>query len=279
MISAAYLNPTAFGDFTGINRTVWIWSHVLADQKFLSIFSILFGAGIVLFCDSIEDRGYRPARFYYKRLFWLFTIGLIHGYIFWHGDILVAYSICGALAFVFRRISPWSQLAIGAIIFIVPAFNYWIFGNSISMWPPEALKGIQETWAPSQIAIDAEVASLQGSLSEQLLWRIPETFKMETFIFFILLGWRILALMMIGMALVRLRFTTGALENRTYMITALIAFILGIGLIVHGLKSNFANGWTMEYSMFFGSLWNYTGSLFVAIGYIAIVMLLLKGLR
>lgn len=48
MIQAAYINPTAYGDFTGINRWVWILSHIFADQKFMTIFSILFGAGIIL---------------------------------------------------------------------------------------------------------------------------------------------------------------------------------------------------------------------------------------
>ncbi|MCK5699567.1 MAG: DUF418 domain-containing protein, partial [Cyclobacteriaceae bacterium] len=73
MISAAYLNPTAFGDLTGINKTTWIISHFLADQKFMAIFSMLFGAGIILFSDYAESRGYLPTRFYYRRLFWLFT--------------------------------------------------------------------------------------------------------------------------------------------------------------------------------------------------------------
>ena len=42
MVSAAYLNPTAFEDLNGMNKWVWILSHALADQKFLSIFSLLF---------------------------------------------------------------------------------------------------------------------------------------------------------------------------------------------------------------------------------------------
>jgi uncharacterized protein len=118
MINAAYLNPTAFGDLTDFNKTVWILSHVLADQKFLSIFSMLFGAGIILFCENVKKKGYLPASFYYRRLFWLFTFGLIHGYLFWHGDILVAYAICGALAFIFRKLRPAVLIAIGLILFL-----------------------------------------------------------------------------------------------------------------------------------------------------------------
>ena len=37
MIDAAYLNPTAYGDLTGINRLVWTLSHVLADTKFMTL--------------------------------------------------------------------------------------------------------------------------------------------------------------------------------------------------------------------------------------------------
>ena len=42
MPSAAYLNPTAYGDLMGVNRCVWIISHLLASGKFISIFSMLF---------------------------------------------------------------------------------------------------------------------------------------------------------------------------------------------------------------------------------------------
>jgi uncharacterized protein len=46
--SAAYLNPMAYGDMNGANKWIWIFSHVIADSKFMTIFSILYGAGIVL---------------------------------------------------------------------------------------------------------------------------------------------------------------------------------------------------------------------------------------
>lgn len=48
MPGAAYFNPMAYGDLTGLNKWVWILSHIFADQKFMTLFSILFGAGIIL---------------------------------------------------------------------------------------------------------------------------------------------------------------------------------------------------------------------------------------
>jgi uncharacterized protein len=42
MVGAAYFNPTAYGDLTGLNYLVWLLSHLLTDMKFMSIFSMLF---------------------------------------------------------------------------------------------------------------------------------------------------------------------------------------------------------------------------------------------
>ena len=276
MISAAYLNPTAFGDLSGVNKTVWIISHVVADQKFMTIFSMLFGVGIILFSDSVEKKGYRPVRFYYRRLFWLFSFGLIHGYLFWHGDILVAFAVCGALAFLFRNLSPWILLALGLIIFTIPSFNYWLFGSSMEMWPQDAIDSINQTWSPAPEAIEKEIAALTGGVSSQLIWRIPETFKMQTFVFLIWMGWRAFAMMLIGMAFFKLGVFSVAFSKKFYTILLLITLSLGYALIMYGVNKNFAAGWAVEYSMFIGWQWNYFGSLLVAVGYIALLMLLTK---
>lgn len=279
MISAAYINPSAFGDLTGINKTIWLLSHLLADQKFISIFSMIFGAGILLFVEHVEQRGYIPARFYFRRLFWLFTFGLIHGYLFWHGDILVAYAACGALAFLLRRISPWVLLPLGLIIFFVPSFNYLLFGRSMELWPPEASNSLKEIWTPGIESINAEIDLLTGSFSEQLVWRIPETFKMETFIFLVWYGWRIFAMMLLGMSFYKLGLLSGNLSKKIYVIMIVVALPIGFALTMIGVNNNFAHDWSMEYSMFFGWQWNYYGSLFMALGYLAIILLFSKYLK
>ena len=59
MIGAAYINPTAYGDLTGLNKWVWIFSHLFADDKFMSIFSMLFGAGVIIFTSRALDKSRR----------------------------------------------------------------------------------------------------------------------------------------------------------------------------------------------------------------------------
>jgi len=276
MIEAAYINPTAYGDLAGINKWSWIVSHVLADQKFLSLFSILFGAGIVLFTNRIEKRGLKPAGMHYRRIFWLLVIGLIHAYVFWHGDILVPYAICGAIAFLFRKKKPKTLLTVGLIIFSISSLIYIMFGVSIHQWPQEAIQGTMASWNPGTEKIAAELTAYRGGWLEQMTHRIPASLIFQTFIFLIWTGWRVGGLMLIGMALYKWDILT-AKRTRSYYVTFMsIGFGIGLPLVIYGVIKNFSTGWTMQYSMFLGSQFNYWGSLFIAMGYIGLIMFISK---
>ena len=101
------LNPTVYGDFTGANYWAWLVGHVFAELKFITVFSALFGAGIVLFIESKQCKGHSAMRLHYRRIGWLIGIGLAHAYLLWYGDILFSYGICGLLlAFA----HDWSRL-------------------------------------------------------------------------------------------------------------------------------------------------------------------------
>ena len=103
---AAYFNPTAYGDFTGANYWVWFAGRMFADQKFMTIFSMLFGAGVIVFTARAQERGDSPAALHYRRAFWLLVIGLAHAYLLWAGDILVSYALCAMLVYPARKHPP-----------------------------------------------------------------------------------------------------------------------------------------------------------------------------
>ncbi|MCE2467760.1 MAG: hypothetical protein J4G06_07015 [Caldilineaceae bacterium] len=64
-------NPTVHGSFEGVEKWLWVVSHVLADQKFMTIFSPLYGAGILLFTTNLERRGTQPTGVFLRRSLWL----------------------------------------------------------------------------------------------------------------------------------------------------------------------------------------------------------------
>ena len=118
-ISIAYMNPTIGGGLEGHNQYFHAFNYIFADTRFMSIFSILFGAGVVLFTQRIEAKGKRVNTLHYKRMFWLLVFGLIHAYFIWAGDILVAYAICGCLVFFFINKSIRKLFMLAFILFLV----------------------------------------------------------------------------------------------------------------------------------------------------------------
>ena len=95
MPAATYFAPTVYGSLTGSDGWVWRLTHVLADMKFMAIFSMLFGAGIVLMSERIESRGQPAKGLHYRRMAWLALFGILHAHLLWYGDILYWYGICG----------------------------------------------------------------------------------------------------------------------------------------------------------------------------------------
>ena len=60
-------------------------SHVFADLKFMAIFSMLFGAGVILATQRRDQAGQRTWTYHYARTFWLLIFGMIHAYFFGTG--------------------------------------------------------------------------------------------------------------------------------------------------------------------------------------------------
>ena len=101
-----------------INEKVWWYVNWIPEGTQRAIFSLLFGAGILLFVSRLEKRmdGMWPAEYFLRRQLWLTVFGLFNGYILlWPGDILFQYSIIGIVAFVFRRL-PVKGLLIASVI-------------------------------------------------------------------------------------------------------------------------------------------------------------------
>src|SRR5262245_19694050 len=74
-----------------VDRVLYYVELFLIEGKFYTIFSVLFGVGFSVLLLRIRAKGLNVYRFYARRVFFLFLIGLAHGILFWHDDILQAY--------------------------------------------------------------------------------------------------------------------------------------------------------------------------------------------
>ncbi len=88
--------------------------------KFISIFSFLFGLGFAIQLSRAETRGVRFLSFYPRRLLALALFGIIHGILIWSGDILLTYSLSGAILLLFRNRQQKTLLWWAGGLFAVP---------------------------------------------------------------------------------------------------------------------------------------------------------------
>ena len=271
---AAYLNPTAYGDLSGANRWVWILSHVFADQKFMTIFSLLFGAGIILMSGRLEERGQRVWGAHYRRAFWLLTFGLAHAYLLSSGDILVTYAVCGLWVYWLRKLRPGWQMVLGVLLLAIPSLLLLGTGLTMQFMPPEILHDLQADWKPIAAAIETEVAAYRGNWLDQMEARVPASVDFQTVVLLLWTNWRAGGLMLMGMALYRWGVLSGRRSRSFYIGMAALGLAIGLPVVSWGVIQNFAHNWTMEFSRFgLGAQANYWGSLFVSAGYIGLLML------
>lgn len=277
--SAAYLNPTAFGDLTGLNKWVWIVSHILASGKFMSIFSMLFGAGVLIFINNATRKGKNSAALHFRRMGWLLLFGMLHAYLLWPGDILVCYALCGMILWFFQDMKEAQLLKAGLVIFLVPVVLGIMWAFTMPFWPAEALASMKETWSPESDIILRELEIMRGGWLQQMKSRVPHAIEMQTTIFIAETGWRVISMMLLGMFLFKREIITAGRSRQFYIRMTLLGMGIGYFLSAAGVWMNFQKGWTLEYSMFLGGQFNYLGSVAVALGYIGLVMLISKSVR
>ncbi len=274
MPAAAYFNPKAYGDLGGANRWVWILSHIFADQKFMTIFSLLFGAGIVLMSERLDERGLRAWGVHYRRTFWLLLIGLAHAYLLWSGGHpggLCAVRLLGLLA-----AQAAARLADGAgrSRRVHPCSSDSGHGPNHAVHSAGDGPGTTGRLATGVATIEEEVASYRGGWLAQMDARVPASVEFQTVGLLFWGLWRAGGLMLMGMALYRWGVLSGRRSRGFYIGMAALGLAIGLPVVSWGVIQNFAHNWTMEFSRFgLGAQANYWGSLFVSAGYIGRLML------
>lgn len=115
--------PVAMADRAGAPVATWAIVHTLFEGSQRALFSLLFGAGMLLMVTRLAQKPGVPAgRTYYRRLFLLMGIGLFDAFILlWPADILLTYAICGLALYPLRKLRPAWLLAIAMAVFALNA--------------------------------------------------------------------------------------------------------------------------------------------------------------
>jgi len=234
---------------------------------------MLFGAGIVLMAERMEARGGRPAGVHYRRTLILLLFGIAHAWILWTGDILYTYAMCALLVYIFRKKQPKTLIILGVASIAVASVISIAGQFSMQFWPEESLSAIAKLWAPLQGQVAAELEAYRGGWSAQNGHRFMAALSMETGAFLWSISWRAGGMMLVGMGLFKMGLFSATLPASTYRKLILAALVVGLPLAGVGVWYHTATDWALEVGFFGGMQFNYWGSLFVALGWVGVVML------
>ncbi|MEM7101159.1 MAG: DUF418 domain-containing protein [Pseudomonadota bacterium] len=294
MVSTYYSDP-GLGISSSTDLFVWSGSELFAEGAMRCLFSILFGAGVVLFTTGENAKG---GALHYKRNFWLLVFGGIDMFILlWTGDILIVYALAGFLLFTVRNVSVKRLLiSAGLLLALITAmYGLTAFGLEMSRQASEQVaatpdpsnldSGLVEMAAgydefirdfrQSEEATAEELAARRGSYAQAFAWTLDAGVEILTFVVPIYLFWDALVMMMIGMALFKSGVLQGKKPTAFYVRMAVIGFV--VGLLFNGYEVNKAiqNDFAIL-SVFAQMQWTYHfGRLGTALGWLGLVMLVL----
>lgn len=277
MVGAAYLNPTAYGDLQGANYWVWFVSHLFVELKFMAIFAMVFGAGIVLMTSRIETSNRDAKPLHYRRMGWLILFGLLHGFLLWYGDILLTYGLCGIVAFKFRKLPPPRLILIGLGFIAASTVIYIYVAWSMPHWQPEQVAAFTRAmWLPTPEMVQLELAAYRSGWLGEMHQRFHDATILQVKGFVVLSFWRVEGLVLIGMALLKLDVFTGRRSAMLYWLFVVAGLLIGVPIAWYGTMRDFATSWDMRQSFFLNYQYNYWGSLLVGLGWVGAVMLLCR---
>ena len=271
--SLARWNPTAYGEFRGVNWWVWLVNSVLADGKFVAIFAMLLGTSIVMQSGRVGAQGGSPGTAHLRRMAVLLALGLLHAYGLWYGDMLVPLALCGALVIPARGLSPRSLLILGGLALAVTPLLSFALTWSTAQSDPVALAAWRAQWTPRPDVIGLEIAQYRGGWAAQMGHRLPAALETQTWYFVSHLLWQLTGLMLIGMALFKLGVLSAARSRSFYLAMGWLGFGGGALLISLALWRSSSTQWDLLDHALVSQPLLYWGNLGVAMGWTALVML------
>lgn len=124
------VGPTEYIDpVTRVGADYWSWFVMILafEGTQRTLFSLLFGAGVILLTSRMEERGAGlfTADIFYRRNIWLIAFGMINSYLLlWNGDILYHYGIVALFLFPLRNMSPRNLIVTGLVGFLALSMVY-----------------------------------------------------------------------------------------------------------------------------------------------------------
>lgn len=211
---------------TALDHAAYAAMLVLFEGKMRALFSLLFGASLLLFVERKDDGGEDGQTLQLRRLGWLAVFGYLHFLLLWWGDILFLYAMAGVIVLALRHLPSPAALIAALLMFTawqadgvidsLPAARAEMTGHRAMPDDAKALAAARDYQAGQ---IDQETREYRSGFLEQVGLRLSER-PFHPFTAVYSLG-ETVPYMMIGMLLMRSGFFSGGWRRRWLWATAL----------------------------------------------------------
>lgn len=288
---------------SGINYYLWYGVIWLMNGTQRALFSMLFGAGVILFLSRKESRleGLAPADYFFRRQLWLIVLSLFDVYVLlWNGDILFDYACYGMLIFTFRKLSVkglWIAAAV-CFLFLIARENRDLYENKLMISEGEEIASIDtiqtkltalqrskledmerlktRSTKKSKLTETEETNEvLRGTYRDVYKWRTEN--YIDSLVDYLYLGaWDVLVFMLLGMAFFKSGLLTGDSPVSHY-IWLVIAGLAGLVISYFHVRSLFAfdfNAFNFTRETHF--IYFQIGRVLRSVGFLGLILLLYK---
>ena len=244
------------------DQGAYYFTKIFVEGSFYPIFGFLFGYGLILFVQALENRDESVKGPLWRRAIGLVVLGAVHIALVWDGDILLTYG--AALMFIIlfflkRRVKTWFIWAISLALLAIPfLFVKTIF---LELLNEETAKASEVLKNGSYLDVVKYRIGLSADEYELMFWLIgiPIAFVFISIIGFVSVGTFIL----FGMAAAKVELLQNV-ELKKQLLKK-CALLVPVGLLLKAFIL-----WDHKV----GVLLNGLGAYLLAIGYIALFILL-----
>lgn len=255
---AAYLNPAWYGEITRSDAWTWAILDLFAQVKFLTLFALLFGAGLQLLLK-------RGKRWIQSRLTLLVLLGFIHGLFFWDGDILLAYGLVGLICWrMIRDAHDVKNLFNTGVILYLIGIGVLLLLGMISggatnrSWIPDAANLQYEQFWKLKGGVEA-VSNRADMLGDNLIALGAQY------------GWQLAGMMLMGAALMRTGWLKGEFSLSHYRRTGAALVCIGVVINLPAVIAQWVLDWDYRWCAFLLQAPRELSAPFQTIGYAALI--------
>ncbi len=270
------MNPYAGAFVDDTNITTFVILRILIGTKDLLVFSMLFGAGVVMLDNMKRTDGQSQAALHFRRMAVILAFGLIHAYAIWFGDILVTYAVCGSLIYPLRKIGPKLQISLGVFIFMIPMLAILALHFIVPQLSDNMIEIARVMFYPSVEEQNAFIDTYRQGWLGQMPARAEGSLVNQTLGVLLCMGPIGAGMMIVGMGMYKLGYLTGKRTDRSYFAMIAIALLVGFPMLLYGFYWSFQHNWALPDGYFLGWFFRETAYPIIVLGWIGATMLICK---